>query len=158
MEWTESQNTSRLRADALTFPFLPLLVGLVICLVALVLLRLATGQWQFLISIIFGVSVGLVVRLNLMKKCGVRQIFKLSEDSIHISGHRNYELNFSEIRGFSIISVEHFRSLVIYPKSDGFFSIGIPGDISNNEIVLSMPKSISYVTYIDEQSQRVNYA
>ena len=159
MHWMESKEIASKRARELARPIATFIFGLINFTVFLLLVRYISGEWQFFICLIAGSLIGFGQYITYYRHHNVSQEIKIDKSGVYIKGNGEYYMEPRDIRGYSIVVADPGcpmkRGLIIYPVTDGRYSLGIPDTITDDQIHSNIPDGISYVSIIDEQSFRV---
>ena len=162
MNWTEPKYSASRRSSLFIFPVISVFVAMISFISIALIARLISGNWELEISIIGGMAAGVIDYLSRRKHLSMRQEIEIGLEVVEIKGHTNHRIEYGAVRGYSIIDSETngnvVRHLLIYPSSEGIFSIGIPNEITNENIVRALPTKLKFVTYIDDSATRNPYA
>jgi hypothetical protein len=171
MRWIEPRQVAVWRAKfmspATVVLRISLLLGAIttsgIALILLFRIWSETGVWAWFRALAFGGIVGAIVSIVYLGSWLVhtnkpkRQQIELRPHEFWIRGHREYTLPYRELRGFSIVTSPATgsmsrRALLLYPHTEGKFSIGIPEEVPDEAIHQLLGNQLPFVTIMDEQA------
>jgi hypothetical protein len=167
MHWVEPQEVVQARASfwnqpriivpsmlfsvAVSFAFFALLAAIGI--------RLNSGSWEWTLPIlsgtVAGLGFGLLAFIN--RHPATQQEIELRAEDFVIHGTSECCMSYDRLRGYSIIQAPlcntACRALLLYPKTNGQFSIGLPENIPDSAIHAVLSQRLSFVTIFDEKSK-----
>ena len=169
MHWTEPRQSAIAQASILSPPALVLrmsallgsAVATSIALLFLLANRSRTGVWAWWDAVGIGAIVGAIYAVatavsRLPLVTAKRQKIDLRPREFWIRGDREFTVRYDELRGYSIIMPSlggtRLRTLLLYPRTDGQFSIGIPEQVGDEAIHQLLGPEVPFVTIIDEQA------
>ena len=128
-------------------------------LMAAIGIRLQTGTWQFGLPSLIGSlsSCGFLVVHFLNRPSIAQQEIFLGPESFTIRhGKSNITTTFDQLRGYSIIqdlsSDSVLRVLILYPRSEGHFAVGLPENIDESALHAILSRHVPFITIFDKQS------
>lgn len=167
MCWVEPRETARARARFWNQPriIVPLMLFSVmapfafLALLAAIGIRLNSGSWEWklpmLSGTVAGLGFGLVAFIN--RHPATQQEIELRTEDFVIHGTPECCMSYDRLRGHSIIQAPLgntvCRALLLYPKTNGQFSIGLPETICDNTIHAVLSKRLPFLTIFDEKSK-----
>jgi len=162
MRWTEPRHsvvrrTKLFRTPARDLVLASLASALLVGAAWLLGQRWEHGVWAVRGGVVFGGTTGALVAVvgalhNLRLILRKRQRIDLGSQQFWIRGDREFILPYSTLRGYSILSSDDRRTLLLYPQSDGAFSIGIPSAVADEDIHAMIRAHALFVTIIDDQA------
>lgn len=150
--WNQPGITVSLVLFTLVFPF--------VCfgLITTIFIRLQTGTWQFgFASLIGGLSSCVFLAISLINRPSiVQQEISLGPESFTVR-HDQSELSttYDQLRGYTIILPSRdsvLRVLILYPRSEGQFAVGLPENIDDSAIHAILSRHAPFITIFDKQS------
>ncbi len=166
MRWVEPREIARARASFWNQPRIiaPLILYSVIVpfaafgLTTAIAIRLQNGHWDWKTSLLMGIVSGLIFGIIhfINKPLALQQEIELRERDFIIRGSSEHCMPYDQLRGYSIIQAPLgnivCRTLLLYPKTDGHFSIGLPENIPDSAIHVVLSQYLLFVTIFDMPS------
>ena len=169
MHWTEPRHSAIARARFWSPPafvlrlsaILGLAVAVSVAFLFVAVFRSRSGVWAWSDAFAIGGIAGAISALatavsRLRLVTAKRQKIELREREFWIRGDRDFTVRYQELRGYSIMTSSldgtASRTLLLYPRADGHFSVGIPGQIVDQAIHQLLGPEVPFVTIIDEQA------
>lgn len=166
MRWVETReiaragfwNQPRIIVPLMLYSVMILFVAF--ALLAAIGIRFQTGSWEWepslLVGTMAGLGFGLVTFIN--RHPATQQEIELGAQDFVIHGTSEYCMSYDRLRGYSIIQASlcntMCRALLLYPKTNGTFSIGLPENIPDSAIHAVLSQHLSFVTIFDDQSKK----
>jgi hypothetical protein len=167
MRWVEPQEVVRARTSFWNQPRIivpSMLFSVVVSfalftLLAAIGIRFQSGSWEWGLPMILGTAAGLgfglVAFIN--RHPATQQEIELRAQDFVIHGTQECCMSYDRLRGYSIIQAPLYntacRALLLYPKTNGQFSIGLPENIPDSAIHAVLSQHLSFVTIFDEKAK-----
>ncbi len=172
MRWNEPLTTVKGRERLFNRPgiMVPIMLGtamfvaLVCALCGCIAIRVRTGSWHWplsaLISAAFGGFIGLVISIQQRVRFFPQEIELRSEDFSVRDTHER-QMRYDQLRAFSLVQPTRggtvYRLLMLYPRTGRAFSIGIPEDVTDEQIHACLRDHAPFATIIDDEALKPNF-